>query len=130
MTEQNAPPERLRVLLVEDELFIAIDLETLVTDLGHEVVGPALSVKHALSILARDTPPDLAVLDVNLGRERVTPVAEWLRRNDVPFVLLSGYSRDLLEDEILRQAPLLAKPLRADQLRETFDRLLAPKRRQ
>ena len=79
-----------QILVVEDEFLIAMELEQTLRRAGYQVVGPAPSLGTALELL-RQVRPDAAVLDVNVGGERVTPVAEVLRAMAVPFVLASGY---------------------------------------
>lgn len=75
-----------RVLIVEDELLIAMDLAWTVKDAGGQVVGPVASVKEALG-LARNEPLDGAILDVNLSDGEVTPVAEALAERRIPVVM-------------------------------------------
>lgn len=65
---------QLRVLVVEDEWLIAMDLTTCLEDLGHRVVGPFLTVAEA-EAAARSQPIDIAFLDINLGKEVVFPLA-------------------------------------------------------
>jgi DNA-binding response OmpR family regulator len=72
---QEAPAHSLRVLVVEDEFIIAMELEAIFLDQGWQVLGPAASVVEALDLLASQ-PPDVAILDVNLRGVMVTPVAE------------------------------------------------------
>ncbi len=100
----------LRVLVVEDELVVALELEDLLTGLGYAVLGPASTVERALALLARER-PDMALLDVNLNGERVTPVAEALRARGVPFVLVTGYGKKQLREAVLRDARRLSKPV-------------------
>lgn len=78
-----------RVLVVEDEFLIAMDLRSLLVESGFSVLGPAGTVADALELLEGET-PDIALLDVNIGDERVTPVAVRLRSLDVPFILSSA----------------------------------------
>jgi DNA-binding response OmpR family regulator len=103
-----------RVLIVEDEFFIALDIGQQLADAGFEVVGPAPSVAKALS-LVDEQGCDVAVLDINLGGETSEPVARKLEEADKPFVVLSGYSTD---DRLpwFHGAPVLSKPLRMDDL--------------
>ncbi|SCB10426.1 response regulator [Rhizobium multihospitium] len=77
------------VLVVEDEFFIAIELESALTKAGFKVLGPASSVNQALGLLRKQR-PDAAVLDVTLGSEKVTPVAQLLKSWGVPFILASA----------------------------------------
>jgi CheY-like chemotaxis protein len=100
----------LRVLVVEDEFLIAMETEQMLVDLGCIVIGPVPTVARALALLDREK-PDFAILDVNLGRERSTPVAEALRARGVPFALASGYNGSQLPEEAFRNAPHLGKPL-------------------
>jgi DNA-binding response OmpR family regulator len=102
-----------RVLIVEDEFFIALDIGQQLADAGFEVVGPAPSVAKALS-LATEPGCDVAILDVNLGSETSEPVAQRLRESDKPFVVLSGYSDTRLP--WFGGAPVLSKPLRMQDL--------------
>ena len=98
------------ILVVEDEMFIALDLATILEDGGYRVLGPAASVARALKLLEGQR-PDAALLDVNLKGEMVTPVARLLRQMGVPFVLASAYGRtELPDDEALTGAPYLGKP--------------------
>ena len=97
------------VLVVEDEFLIAMDLEHLLRRHGFRVLGPAATVAAALRLLEGKT-PDVALLDVNLRGELVTPVAEALRARGVPFVLASAYDRAQLPAEILVAASNVGKP--------------------
>lgn len=100
----------LRILIVEDEAMVAMMIEDMLTDLGCTVVGVAASVAEALA-LADDEALELdgAVLDVNLGGEKVFPVATRLRSRGVPFVFSTGYGRAAITSEFARD-PVLAKP--------------------
>ena len=109
----------LRVLVVEDEALIALDLCLVLEDLGCRPVGPAASVGAALGLL-RGSFPDAALLDENLGTTLVTPVAEAvaeavavaLAQRDVPFAIVSGHLRSLLSNPLLVEALRLPKPAR------------------
>ncbi|MDP9592089.1 UNVERIFIED_ORG: DNA-binding response OmpR family regulator [Shinella zoogloeoides] len=106
----------LCVLVVEDEFFIALELETTLIDAGFRVLGPVGTVADALDVIEDDR-PDAAVLDVNLGRERVTPVAIHLNQIGVPFVLASAMSAaELARDCSLADAPNVGKPTRRSDL--------------
>jgi two-component system, response regulator PdtaR len=103
-------PDGRLVLVVEDEFLIAMDLALLLQEHGWRVLGPAATVAEALRLLA-DERPDVALLDLNLRGELVTPVAEELRVQDVPFVLASAYdSRGLTAVAALAEVPNLGKP--------------------
>lgn len=79
----------MRILVVDDETVIALDLEQIVRDAGAEVAGPAFDVSEALE-LARAGPLSAALLDVRLCGQLVTPVAAVLAERGVPFVFYSG----------------------------------------
>ena len=98
-----------RLLIVEDELLVALELQHIVEQLGGTVVGPAGSVEGALQLLS-DTTPDAALLDANLREDRVTPVAQACRDRSIPFALVTGYGRLELEEPLLQSAPRAHKP--------------------
>jgi CheY-like chemotaxis protein len=98
-----------QVLIVEDELLIALELHRIVEQLGGTVVGPVGSVEGALQLLS-DTTPDAALMDVNLRGRRVLPVAQACLDRNVPFALVTGYGRLELEEPLLQSAPRVHKP--------------------
>src|SRR5579863_4893430 len=97
-----------RVLIVEDELMIRMLLEGMLSDLGHTVAAEAGTIDEALK-LAKEAEFDVAVLDVNLNNQPITPVAEALVRRGLPFVFASGYGQQGVP-EAYRQNPTLQKP--------------------
>ncbi len=97
-----------RLLIVEDEYFIASDLKRALETQGATVVGPVGRVADALALIER-APIDAAMLDVNLGSAMCFPVAELLQSRGVPFLFLTGYDGWTLP-EGLRTAPLMVKP--------------------
>jgi DNA-binding response OmpR family regulator len=105
----------LRILVVEDEFLVALELEGMLQELGGEVIGPLGNLDQALAV-AREHPLDVAVLDVNLGGRAVTPVADALAARAVPFVFCTGY--DAMSLPVRHAAaPLLMKPCQARELR-------------
>jgi CheY-like chemotaxis protein len=112
-----------RLLIVEDELLIALELQSIVEQLGGTVVGPAGSVEGALQLLS-DTTPDAALLDVNLRERHVTPVAQACRDRSVPFALVTGYGRLELEEQLLQSAPRVRKPFDRRAIRNVLAILL------
>jgi DNA-binding LytR/AlgR family response regulator len=100
----------LRILIVEDEFLLAMELETLLQQRGCMVLGPVSSVGQALTVLDGEQ-PDVALLDVNLKGERATPVAAALHARGVPFILITGYSVLQLSEPELRAAPRIDKPV-------------------
>jgi DNA-binding response OmpR family regulator len=98
------------VLVVEDEVLIALDLMLVLEGHGWNVLGPAATVQEALRLLNHDLPA-VALLDVTLQDGTVAPVAEALRARNVPFILASAHSRpELLGGEVLAGAPNVGKP--------------------
>ncbi len=100
-----------RVLVVEDEPLIAAGIAEILELGGFQVIGPAGGVREALWLLEHEG-CDTAVLDVNLGAETSEPITLELIRTGIPFVVVSGYSRDQLP-AFFRSAPLIPKPLQA-----------------
>ncbi len=98
----------IRVLVVEDEFMIGLDVSQQLASAGYEVVGLATSVTKALRLVDRPG-CDIAVLDVNLGGQTCEAVAETLRASGKPFVVLTGYSPDNLPPSF-NDATILTKP--------------------
>ena len=96
------------VLVVEDEALIAMDLQSLLEEAGYRVLGPANSTTSALALLDHDE-PDVALLDVNLGRSDVFGVANVLAERKTHVIFLTGHSAQKLPPDH-RHRPLLAKP--------------------
>lgn len=121
----------LRILIVEDESLLAMQLEDLVQKLGHSVVGCAASHAQALAIVEANR-PDLALMDINLGRggDGIEVALELRRRFDVPCVFVSAYLSSTDTKERARMAEPLGfvmKPYTERQLevtlKQTADRL-------
>lgn len=114
------------ILLVEDELLVALLVEDLLKDAGGTVVGPAPRVSAALELIAGADRIDMALLDVNLGGDWVWPVAQDLRGRGVPYVLLTGYGAGSVPAEHV-DAGVLTKPVsEADLLRKVAQVLEPP----
>ncbi|MEJ0018498.1 MAG: response regulator [Acetobacteraceae bacterium] len=104
----------LRVLVVEDELAIAMMVEMALEDQDCIIVGPYGSLDEALHA-ARTETMDVALLDINLAGEMVFPAVEVLAERGVPFLLLSGYGDARLPPD-RRDWPVCAKPFKLDDL--------------
>lgn len=98
----------VRVLVVEDQFWIGLDISEQLAEAGFEIVGPAPSVAKALRLVA-EPGCDVAVLDVNLGNDTSEAIARTLRASGKPFVLLTGYSADTLRPWF-HDATVLTKP--------------------
>ncbi|HUG61015.1 MAG TPA: response regulator [Methylomirabilota bacterium] len=103
-----------RVMVLEDEFFIADEIAYILETAGFAVVGPVATVAEALGTLA-DGPVDAAVIDANLRGESSVAVAAALRREGIPFVVCSGYR---VEDLIptFGSVTLVAKPVHSGRL--------------
>ena len=112
------------VLVVEDSMIIAMDAEDSLRQIGVEVVTTAGSVRSALESIAQD-PPQLAILDYNLGTETSDPIADKLRDLGVPFYLATGYGElgEKLEEQGARG--LLKKPYGKDELEGMLEEFTA-----
>jgi DNA-binding response OmpR family regulator len=98
----------MRVLIVEDEFFIAMDNQFVLEEAGFEVGGVAATVQEAEQFIDRNG-WDAAILDANLNGVSAEPIAKRLRQCGVPFLVLSGYSSDQMKGA-LADAPFLSKP--------------------
>ena len=107
-TSQAGEKPPTKILIVEDEMLIAMLLEDIIADLGHVVVGPFHSFDTAMRAVA-DEHYDIAILDVNLGPTSSAPIAEELQRRGVPFAFATGHSRDHLDPRFF-DARMIAKP--------------------
>lgn len=110
------------ILVVDDEWLIADALDSMLRDLGHQVLGPAPSVSRALKLIAAG-PPDAALLDISLGGEKSFPIARELEARGIPFAFLTGYSRPDLPTEF-SERPLLSKPVPLAALRHQMSAML------
>jgi CheY-like chemotaxis protein len=105
-----------RVLVVEDEMLIAMEIGDVLKALGCEVVGPAAKLEDALELSGKET-FDAAILDVTIRGGQVFPVAEKLLERNIPFVLASRYG-DWALPETMRDLPRLTKPFTATDLED------------
>lgn len=114
-TKGNGGLAGIHVLVVEDEFLVALELEHMLDRQGCVVVGPVPSVERALALI-REQAPDAAILDVNVDGGRVTPVAEALQAQEVPYVLATGYGASAFPEAALYQAPRVNKPVVENEL--------------
>ena len=111
-----------RILIVEDEYYLADDARSTMSRVGADVVGPVPTVDEAKALLDDDGKIDGALLDVNLRGEMVYAVADVLQERGVPFVFVTGYDRGALPDRFA-DTPTLMKPVDGEQLVELFQEL-------
>ena len=115
---QTASLHGLRILVVEDETMVALMLEDMLDEFGCVVVDVAGTLSRGLALVASEPLSfDGAILDVNLGGERVYPVATRLAECGVPFIFCTGYGRGGL-DAGFAHVPTLAKPYMQEDLQE------------
>ena len=103
-----------RILIVEDEIVVAMDLVSIIRDAGAEVVGPAMSVREALRLIESHE-ITAAIVDVNLGKEDSLPVALRLVDANIPFVFHTGNGTKV-SMEPWPQAPIVEKPAAPEKL--------------
>lgn len=103
-----------RVFIVEDDPFITLALEETLSDVGLIVAGAARSVTEALR-MTREKDFDVALLDVNIGQEKIDPVADALAANGRPFVFTTGCGRAGLPEAHLDRA-IVEKPFYVDEI--------------
>ncbi|MCB1332770.1 MAG: response regulator [Roseivivax sp.] len=116
--QELADSARGSVLIIEDEPVIAMDLEAIVADAGHQVFGVAQTHKEAVAI-GTDGRPDLILADIRLADESsgIDAVNDLLKAHgDVPVIFITAYPERLLTGEKPEPAFLITKPFRADQV--------------
>lgn len=114
VADTEAAPRKQRILIVEDEPFIALALEGMLLELGFDVAGSAAQLSVALELIGREH-IDGAILDVNLGSQRIDPVADMLAARACPFFFTTGYSISGLPARHAGRA-VLQKPFGLEQL--------------
>ena len=122
----DEPLRGLRILLVEDDPLICLDLETSLAEFGAIVtaVSNVASAFAALSIAM----PDIAVLDFELGAETSEPIAEVVQARKIPFLYLSGHSEHDERFGRWRGIRVLAKPLSAARIARGIQDVLEARR--
>ena len=115
------PGAQPQVLVVEDNLLIAMEVAALVEDCRCIVIGPFNDVGSAMPA-AREITLAAAILDINLGDERVWPIADELAERDIPFALATGYAKADIPARFLDK-PILTKPVSAERVRRCLQHL-------
>jgi CheY-like chemotaxis protein len=103
-----------KVLVVEDEMMIAMLIEDMLDEFGCKLVGPATNVPRALEFIGKES-IDVAVLDLNLDGKDTYAIADALQRKNVPFIFATGYGSAGLRHEYGNR-PVLQKPFQARDL--------------
>jgi PAS domain S-box-containing protein len=115
-----APLTGNRVLLVEDEALVGMMMKDTLFQFGFDVIGPYSTIEDARGAIL-DEDFHAAILDVNICGESVYPLADLIAARDVPFVFVTGYSRDGI-DSRFAHVPVLQKPVDRRQLEQIFAR--------
>ena len=112
-----------RILVLEDDFYLASDEKALLQSAGATVVGPFGSSCDEQDILGAGQ-VDAAVVDINLGKGPKFHFARLLASRNVPFLFVTGYDAGVVPTEFA-EAPLVAKPIREPVLIEAVSRLIA-----
>ena len=115
MSEISVAAQALRVLVIEDETLVLMNLEDMLAELGHSVAAAMMRLDQALGAEDAALSADVAILDVNLGGLPVFPLAERLAGLGIPLVFATGYGPDGLPDA-WRDRPVLRKPYSLDEV--------------
>lgn len=113
-----------RILVVEDEPLVALQLQSDLEGDGHHVVGPVGDLLQGIAIAQKEQ-IDAAFVDVSLGEDTSAQIADQLLARHIPFVFATGYTDVLMLPEHLRTVPRLAKPYAIDDVRRVMQSFLA-----
>lgn len=119
----SALRKKHRILVVEDEMLVAMSIEDALMEAGNEVIGPAATVETALDLLQDEKEVDAIVLDMNLNGRSGMPIADIASEQSIPFLVLSGYGTSAMEG-LHSDAPVLSKPFDSAQLVTVLTQLL------
>jgi CheY-like chemotaxis protein len=117
----------LHILVVEDEVMVAMMLEDMVQDLGCRV-DLAPTIGKALDSLRKNV-PDGVLLDMNIHGQKPVAIAEELVRLSVPFLLVTGYGAGVNDPPVIMAAPRLQKPFTEDDLARRMTEAFLPRAR-
>jgi PAS domain S-box-containing protein len=107
-----------RVLLVEDEILVAMMMKDILSELGFAVIGPFSRLAEAM-VAAVHEEIDAGIIDVNLGGEFVYPVADVLAARKIPFVFVTGYGVESIDGRF-GYVPIVKKPVQRQVLQQIF----------
>jgi CheY-like chemotaxis protein len=126
MTLLMNPSHKLKdavVLIVEDEALVAMNLESMLEDLGCRIAGPAMRLERAHALIEAGPLPQAAILDVNIAGSSVFPVAKRLQELGVPFIFATGYGHAGIPPEFPGH-PVLQKPYSMDDIERSLIEVL------
>jgi DNA-binding NtrC family response regulator len=111
-----------RVLVVEDEPLVGLDVASILANAGYTIEGPFRTVCGALHSLGQ-VRPAVAVLDFRVGEDTALSVADLLNRNGVPYIWLTGYPAEAIPDRHRdHKHPVVSKPFTSKDLVGILDR--------
>jgi DNA-binding response OmpR family regulator len=123
-SRQRADRALRRILVVEDDALIAMELEERLADMGYAVIGPAHTIAEAEALIASET-PDAALLDANVAGLTSVAVGAELVARGVPVAFCTGYDAVKNLPPSLAKALVLTKPLSDAELRAGIEKLLS-----
>lgn len=113
-----------KILVVEDEFMLAMNLSKTLRSAGYEIVGPVATVSAALATL-QEARPDACILDIGLRGQMSTPVAVVLKEQNIPFLLATAYKAEILEADPLYEGVInVGKPIQDEDLLSALGSLL------
>lgn len=113
----------MSILVVEDESLIAMNLEMILEDLGHSVIGPVMTLRDLEKMLEGDFRADAAILDVNIAGEHIFPYARRLADLGVPLLFASGYGASGISEDLAHH-PVVPKPYTEEEIAGMLDTML------
>jgi DNA-binding response OmpR family regulator len=123
-SRQRADGTVRRILVVEDDALIAMELEERLAEMGYAVVGPAHTIAEAEALIVSDT-PDAALLDANVAGHSSVGIGAVLAERGVPVAFCTGYDAVKNLPPSLAKALVLTKPLTDAELRAGIEKLLS-----
>lgn len=122
--EEESDLDTGHILIVEDNMLLALEMENLLESLGFSEIDTAPRVKQAIKYLDQEK-YILGILDINLKNENSFVVAEELLKRKIPFLFTTGYDSKFTLPDILNHVPMLKKPIDGNQLNVMIHQLLA-----
>jgi CheY-like chemotaxis protein len=116
--ERQVAERPRRILVVEDEVMVRMLIEDMLGELGHTVAAAAGRLDEAMQA-AETADFDVAILDVNLSGEPISPLADALAARGTPFVFVTGYAEGGVP-VAYRDRPVLKKPFQLESLKDTL----------
>ncbi len=113
----------LRIFIVEDEILVAMNLEDMLGELGHNVIAIAMRLTQAIELAGRSE-IDLAILDLNLAGSLSFPIADILRQRGVPFMFATGYGSQGMTENY-RNEFVLVKPYGIHELQSAINNVMS-----